>query len=89
MEKRSLFGAVIGASIATSVIRGMKRKKVKEAPRTDPGKLQDAEVISPTNNVHETVQRKCPACGNVDTSGSDQCPVCYANLNPNASSGDI
>jgi len=89
MGNKGLFGAVISATIAAGVVRGIKRKKVKEEAGTNAGKLPDAEVISSTSDVHETVRRTCPACGNVDTSGADRCPLCYTNLNPNAPPEDF
>jgi hypothetical protein len=87
MARKGILGAVIGAAVVGVAYRGLKKKKKTEAP-ADPGKLQDAEVIS-AQRTPAVAARTCPGCGNTDTSGSERCPVCYTVLDPGSRPEDI
>ena len=89
-NKGNLVGAAIGAAIVGNALLKAKKNRDQKKAATAPAPVKDADVISekkPQTPVAAT--RKCPSCGNADSSGSDRCLLCYASMDPNFRPEDI
>jgi len=91
MAKNSLGGLAIAAgALAVGALFGRKKKKEAEKKREE-AEQRAAELSaemsvmsSPMEPdrafIPQNTERKCPSCGNVDTTGASSCPICFANM---------
>ena len=86
MARRSSAGltVAVGAIAVGALLNRKKKKEAKEKQKA--AEQRSAEFSSPAvteeavNAAPPAVSRKCPSCGNVDTSGAVSCPVCFADM---------
>lgn len=89
MAKRNPWAAVIGTTVLAGgalLGRKLKNKDKNKDKKNETAPVADTEVIADaTVQTPETyAERRCPSCGNIDTSGASNCPLCFANMDPNA-----
>jgi len=88
MARNSLGGlAVAAGAIAVGALFGRKKKKEAEKKRdeaerrvTELSAETSMDPIEPETFVQQNTERKCPSCGNTDTTGASSCPICFADM---------
>ena len=85
--------AVVVGAVAVGALFNRKKKNKEEKRRQKDAEQRSAELSSSAiteeavNAAPSAVSRKCPSCGNIDTSGAANCPICFASMDGKSSSG--
>lgn len=100
-KKNTLAGLAVsgGIAVAGTLFNRKKKKDAQKAAEeakntsgssdlsqgTDMGMQHPGQDAQPS----KVQERTCPSCGNKDSSGSKNCPVCFGPMDPDAERGDF
>ena len=87
--------AIAVGAIAVGALFNRKKKKEAEKKVQEANQrakelsveLADAESSEAQTFSSSSEERKCPSCGNIDTTGALSCPICFASMSGSANTG--